>query len=144
MYITKMILNFFPTSFQKWSQKSCCFHSSASDCQTARGFIVLQHLSSASQQTSPHTHTHTPTHPPPAAPPLALDRLVWAGSGQPRQPRAGPGQRSTAGGRPALAAAVPLQDNCWRGQRGPTGPVPGTLNSSHWQGTSWRQQCTEK
>lgn len=30
------------------------------------------------------------------------------------------------------------------GHRGPTGPGPGTLNSSHWQGTSWRQQCTEK
>lgn len=76
-------------------------------------------------------------------PPLALARLVWAGGRRPSSPgRTGSKER---GGRTASSGGrCPSPRQLLTGQRGPTGPEPGRLNSPYSYGTSWRQQHTEK
>ena len=111
------IFFFSSTSCQRRSQtqksQKCSFHSTAT---VSRRVCCAVTLSSASQLSSPHTHTHTHTHTSSTSSTTAGSGPACLGleAGQPSSFWPGPSQRSSTGGPPALAAAVPLQDNCWR------------------------------
>lgn len=78
---------------------------------SVRGFAALGHWARPAEQPT-HTHILQQRH-----------RWLWSGLFGLRE-------------RPALAAALPLQDNCWWAREARLG--------SHWRATSWRRQRTEE
>lgn len=104
----------------------------------SRGFLLCcdTELSQPTKQPT-HTNTSSTSSTTAGSGPACLGRKRAA-----RQLRA---ESKESGGRTASSGGCcPSPRQLLMDQRGPTGSGPGTLNSSHSQGASWRQQRTEK